>query len=309
MQPFSRKPIFNLKNSVLKGGIFVALGAACYGMLTTFVKLANQEGFTTFEITFTQYVLGFLGLVVLDYVFSRNRKNEKKPSPKNKRNLILAGTTLGLTSLVYYFAVQFISVSIAIILLMQSVWIGVVMDAIVNKTKPSQQKIIAVLIVLGGTVLATNLLFNDVKLDWRGLSLGFLAAISYSITIFASNRIALELPSSTRSKWMGLGALIIVSLISVPFIVSNFHPAVFYKWGIILAILGTVLPPLFLTSGMSRVNLGIGAIITAIELPVAISMAYFLLDERVNFSQWVGILLILIAIVVMNLRKVKKAKT
>lgn len=286
----------------------MAFGAASYGMLTTFVKLANQEGFNTFEIVFAQYFLGLLGLVLLDFVVGKNQKQEvvKKASGKNIRNLILAGTSLGMTSFVYYFSVQFISVSIGIVLLMQSVWIGVVLDAIFNKTKPGKLKIMAVVIVLGGTVLATNLLFNEVKADWRGLGLGFLAAISYSITIFASNRTALELPSLTRSKWMAFGALIVVTIISGPFIISNFHPEVLYKWGIILAVFGTVLPPLFLTSGMPKVNLGIGAIITAIELPVAVSMAYFLLDETVNFYQWIGIVLILVAVVVMNLRKVTK---
>jgi hypothetical protein len=36
--------------------------------------------------------------------------------------LMLAGTSLGGTSLFYYIAVQYINVSIAIVLLMQSVW-------------------------------------------------------------------------------------------------------------------------------------------------------------------------------------------
>lgn len=221
-------------------------------MLTTFVKLANIAGFTTFELTFSQYFLGAIALVIFDFLISKRQKKTTTPSSKNIRNLVLAGFTLGLTSLIYYFSIQFISVSVAIVLLMQSVWIGVAIDFIINKTKPDKLKIFAVVIVLGGTVLATNLLFKTATLDWRGFVLGFLAAISYSITIFASNRIALELSPVKRSKWMALGGLTVVIIISSPSLISTFHPAVLYRWGLLLAVFGVVLPPLLLTSGMPK---------------------------------------------------------
>lgn len=293
-----------MKHSAIQGGILVAIGATSYGVLTTFVKLANKAGFTTFELTFSQYLVGAVVLIIVDFLFSKSQKNAPVASFKNIRNLFLAGTTLGLTSLLYYFSVQFISVSIAIVLLMQSVWIGVAIDALVNKTKPGKLKIIAVVIVLIGTVLATNLLFEADQADWRGFGLGFLAAISYSITIFAANDIAIELPAVKRSKWLTLGGLAVVIIISLPFITSTFHPAVLYKWGIILAVFGTVLAPLLLASGMPKVNLGIGAIITALELPVAVLMGHFILGEPVNVYQWTGVVLIFIAVVVMNLRKI-----
>jgi len=294
-----------LKNSSLQGGLLVALGAASYGMLTTFVKLANAEGFTTFELSFAQYLIGFIGLAALDFALAQRRQHKPKSvNKKSIRQLVLAGGTLGCTSLLYYFSVQFISVSIGIILLMQSVWIGVVIDAVIHKTKPGKRKLIAVAVVLIGTALATNLFFDDAQLDWRGMVLGFLAAVSYSITIFATNRVGLELPTITRSKWMSLGGLLVVTVVSFPFLLQSFHPGVMLKWGLILGLLGTVLPPLLLNAGMPKVNLGLGAIITAVELPVAILMAYALLGERVNAFQWTGVVLILAAVVLMNLKKI-----
>src|SRR5690625_1543152 len=260
--------------------------------MTTFVKLAINQGYNDLELSFSQYAIGLVGLYALDYVFVRRKpiENLKKPTGKNIRNLLLAGTSFGFTSVIYYFSVQYVSVSIAIVLLMQSVWIGVVLDIIFNKIRPGPLKITAVLIILIGTILATNLLFDALKIDWRGIALGFLAAISYSFAIFTSNRVALDVPSLTRSKWMATGGGIVVLLISAPFIFNSFHPEILIKWGLILGLFGTVLPPLMLTSGMPKINLGIGAIITAIELPVAVSMAYFVINEQVNIYQWSGIL-------------------
>lgn len=297
-----------MKNTALKGGLFVALGAASYGVLTTFVKLAYEEGFSVYEVTFSQMLLGFLGLFILNFFYKGKKKNATpvKVTKNHILKLMAAGTSLGLTSTFYYLAVQYVSVSFGIVLLMQSVWIGVVFDAIKSKTKPTFLKLLAVIIILAGTVLATNILFDEVKVENLGIIYGLLAAMSYTVTIYTSNTVARELPSITRSKWMMLGGLILVSIIMAPSLVESFNLNIFYLWGPVLALFGTILPPLLMTEGMPKINVGLGVIITSIELPVAVLMAYFLLDEVVNVYQWLGILLILVSIVVMNLRKLNK---
>lgn len=297
-----------MKNSTLTGGILVAIGAASYGMLTTFVKLAERDGVNIYEITLTEYIIGVLGLFLADYVFHK-RKNQKvypKPSKRNVRNLMLAGGTMGSTTLIYYLTVQYVSVSVGIVLLMQSVWMGVLIDAILNKIRPDKLKLFAVGVVLVGTALATNLLFVDVQLDWRGIVLGLLAALSYSITIFATNKVALNLSTTTRSKYMMLGAFILVLIVTTPFLIGNFNIKVLYTWGIFFGVFGALLPPLLLNYGMPKVNLGVGAIITSMELPVAVTLAYLILNEKVTGFQLLGIMLIIVAVIVMNLREVKQ---
>src|SRR5690606_15797953 len=121
-------------------------------------------------------------------------KIRKIETPKIKKNdlskLLLVGTSLGFTSLFYYLSVVYINVSVAIILLMQSVWISVFLEAVLSKTFPSVRKIISVVIVLFGTLLATNLIGQEIDLDWRGLVWGLLAGASFSTTMYASNRVA-----------------------------------------------------------------------------------------------------------------------
>lgn len=295
-----------MKNSYLVSGFLVAVGAASYGMLTTFVKLAEKKGYTIFEITMAEYIIGVIGLVLLDSLVKNRKRPTKTYQPasrRNIRNLMLTGASMGVTTFVYYLSVKYISVSIAIVMLMQSVWIGVVFDAIFNKTKPGLLKILAVIVVLIGTLLATNIFFSEVVLDWRGMALGFLAAISYSITILATNRVALDLAPTTRSKWMVIGAFVIVAVITLPVLIQHFKWDILYTWGIFFGFFGAVLPPILLNYAMPKINLGIGAIITSMELPVAVSLAYFLLNEKVNLYQWLGIILILIAIAGMNIRK------
>jgi len=109
-------------NNVLKGVFFVALGATSYGMLATFVKMAYKENFTTAEVTTSQFVFGLLGLLAINgFQKFNNKEIAQKASKKKIAQLVLAGTSTGLTSLFYYLAVKYIPVSIGIVLLMQTI--------------------------------------------------------------------------------------------------------------------------------------------------------------------------------------------
>ena len=296
------------KKNVLKGVFLVGLGATSYGMLATFVKMAYDEGYTTAEVTVSQFILGILGILLIN-TFQKAKKRDTvvKASQKNIFHLMLAGTSLGLTSVFYYLTVKFIPVSIAIVLLMQTVWIGVLLEMILDKKIPSIKKIISVLIVLIGTVLATNIIKTEIQLDWRGIVLGLLSATSFTTTMFTANRVATNISSAQRSLYMLLGGAIIVFAFAFATQTTAFNLTIFTKWGIILSLFGTIIPPLLMNAGFPHTGIGLGSIVSALELPVSVSMAYFLLNENVNSIQWLGIILIILAIVLMNTNH-KKAK-
>ena len=130
-----------IKNTVLKGVFLVAIGATSYGMLAAFVKIAYSEGFTTPEVTVSQIIVGIIVLLIINAFQRLTAKKEViKASRKNILNLILAGTSIGFTSVFYYLSLNYIPVSIAIVMLMQTVWMGVVFEMILEKKKPSLQK-------------------------------------------------------------------------------------------------------------------------------------------------------------------------
>ena len=119
----SKGSFMNKKN--LLGIVLVSLGACSYGVLATFVKMAYQDDFTTNEITSSQYLIGLTVIGILT-LFTKDKK--KKQNKKSIIHLISAGTSLGLTGIFYYLSVKYIPVSIAIVLLMQSTWLGVVAE-------------------------------------------------------------------------------------------------------------------------------------------------------------------------------------
>lgn len=318
------------ENNILKGVFLVAFGASSFGMLASFVKLAYAAGYTTAEVTFSQVILGLIGIFLLN-LLKKKKTLEVKESKRDIRNLIIAGTSMGFTSVLYYLAVSFIDASIAVVLLMQSVWIGVVIESITTRKIPNLAKIAAVILILFGTVLATNIISSEIKLDSRGIIFGFLASCSFATTMFTSNAVATHLPALRRSLYMLIGATVIVGLFT--FItqvgpnnseffmkilhsisentkgVRDFDFSIMYQWGLLLALFGTIIPPVLLNMGFPYTGVGLGSIVASIELPVSVSVAYLLLNEQVIALQWFGITLILGAIVLMNSSIIFKKNT
>jgi len=296
-----------MKNNILKGVFLVALGATSYGMLATFVKLAYKDGFTTAEVTSSQFIYGILGVLLIN-LFQKIFKKEKAKmaTSKNIFQLMFAGTSLGMTSVFYYLCVKYIDVSIAIVLLMQTVWMGVLLEWFLDKKRPSTQKIISVSIVLFGTFLATKLYEFTNQLDWRGVFWGMLAAASFTTTMFTANKVALEISSAKRSLFMLLGGAVIVFAFSAVTQVGSLNFEIFKNYGLFLALFGTIIPPILLNAGFPKTGLGLGSIVASLELPVSVLMAYLILNEKVVVWQWCGILLIILAIIIMNLNFSKK---
>lgn len=300
-------------NRVLKGVFLVGLGATSYGMLATFVKLAytdkslNGLHYTPAEVITAQFVIGILVLLIINLYQKRKKGNTvNHASSTDIKKLLLVGTSTGLTSIFYYLAVKYIPVSIGIVLLMQTVWMGVLLEAVMEKRRPSLLKIGSVFIILFGTILATNLFATHQSLDWRGIVLGLLAAASFTTTMYAANKVALNISAAQRSLYMLFGGAIVVFIFAFLTQKTPFNFDIFYKWGILIALFGTVIPPLLLNAGFPLTGIGLGSIVSALELPVSVTMAFVLLDETVILSQWIGILLIILAIVIMNINFRKK---
>lgn len=294
-------------NSNLKGALFIAVGAASYGILATFVKYANLQGIGTAGLVFSQYVFGALALFILSFFFSKRRNIEAELSPKkgSRLKLILYGSFLGLTSSFYYLSIQYVPVSVGIILLMQTIWMGVVLEFFIARHLINTTKIIGSVVALIGTALAAKVFDGEIVLNLKGVGYGLLAAASYTGVLFATSKIGLEFPVFKRSKYLIYGGLIVIIFFWNTAILDEFNFLVFLKWGSFLGFFGTILPPVLFSKGMPHVGTGLGSIISALEIPISVFSAYLVLNENISFLQWLGIVIILFAVFLINRNTLK----
>lgn len=291
-------------SNLFKGSLLVISAACCYGMLGTFVKLAYRDGYNTAEVTISQFFLGFVVLFILSIVSGKSSAAAKAPEKdlKSYVKLVVAGTSLGCTSIFYYMAVKYVPVSICIVLLVQAVWMSLVVEMIQKQKQPQFAKVATVVIIIFGTLIATDVWDQYNQINGTGVGWGLLAALSYTATIYSSNNIELDFPPIKRSFLMVSGGFITVLLVFSSSLLQDFSFSILLNWGIVVALFGTIFPPILFAKGMPLTGMGLGAIFTSLEIPVAILFAHLLLNEYVSVCQWVGVFLIIIAVILKNIR-------
>ena len=286
--------------------IMVLGGATSFGILTSFVKLAYKQGYHAAEIAFAQ---ASIGAVVLWGIFLFNKK--ASASRREIPLLLFTGATIGISTFLYYLSVTYISASVAIVLLMQFTWISILIEWILFKKKPLTSELIITVVILMGTILASG--FTSQKgmaLSLKGVGYVLLASVVYALYIVCNSRVGKRIGWENKSAWIMTGSALSILFVNFPIVALDIHVgAELLKWGLFLAVFGTILPPILFAIGIPKVGASTSGLLMTVELPMAVISAYLVLNEKLSVIQITGILIMLLAIIAMNVfnRRVKSS--
>ena len=129
-----------------------------------------------------QYVFGWIGLFLLVLFFSRHKVTKTILFITNRRNNNEYDWDF------YAISVEELPASIAVVLLFQFTWIGVIIEAIANRTFPSRDKIISILILFAGTLFAGGV-FEGLgqSFSTKGIIFGLLVAALFSFYVLQAD--------------------------------------------------------------------------------------------------------------------------
>lgn len=281
----------------------VAVGAISYGIPGSLFKLAHANRVTdglllaiTFSIAFLAFSIGRLLL---------NQQNRTVSSCKEKWLVIISGSSMGFTNTFYILSLAYVPVAIAAVMMMQSVWLSILISCLINRKLPTINQTISVVTILVGTILATGLLPLQQAVSFIGMGLSFLSALAYALTIQFTGNIGHDLHPLTKAQLMSIGALIVVLIIWVPTIFPVHQLPAAISWGGLTSFFLMILPLTCFSFFMPHLPLGVGPIISSLELPSSIVFAFFLLRERVTTAQIVGVVLIIAAVILTNVLPLK----
>ncbi|MBW7455037.1 DMT family transporter [Paenibacillus sepulcri] len=296
--------------------LFVLAGACSFGLLSTFVKKAYEIGFNVGDVVGSQNLFGVIMLWILVFVTANSARQPAashrfKVTWRQALSLMAVGTTTGLTGMLYYSALQHISASFAIILLFQFTWMGILLEAAVERKRPGKDKILSLIILFVGIIMASGYLGGSQEaVSWIGVVLGLLAAVAYALFIWFSGKTAKQVDPITRSAIMLSGSFILAMLVFPPhFLINGSLHHGLVPWALLLALFGIVIPPLFYAIGVPRVGGGLATILSAAELPTAVMMSYIVLNESVNWLQWLGVGITMFGIALPEFMKRKKVQS
>lgn len=283
-----------------KGIVFVLIGAGCFGFTPIFAKLGFSYGYSLGQINIVQMIISSFLLWSFTLIKSPSFKGLTK---KNVPQIMVIGCFIGLTSIFYYGAMQYLPASLAIILMFQFVWIGIILEWIFSKIKPAPITVLSIIIILIGVFFASNIVNGDIQgLPFKGFLFGILSAFTYAGFIFFSGKVAVNVDPLIRTSIMATGSTILVLVIfmrDIPSLLPLETNLLTIAVGV--SLFGAVLPPLFFAVGAPLVSGGVANILTSIELPIAILSASLILSEAITSLQWLGTVIILAAIAINEL--------
>lgn len=267
--------------------------------MATTVKFALEDGFVWTQIVASQPLFGTLifGIALLVLALAG-----KRPGPlpfKRIPSLLALGLSTCTTCVLYNFALTKLPVAVAITLLFQFTWIGVLIQVIVTRRRPHPAELVAVVVILGGTLLASGLFSESIgELDPIGVTCGLLSAVSTAVFMFLSSRIGVDLPPIQRGLFVCLGACILGFIVCPTYFTSGALEAGIWKYGLVLGAFGLFIPVILFGIGTPHLSTGLSTIMAASELPCGIIISIVALGEPIDAAQTIGIIIILVGVVV-----------
>jgi drug/metabolite transporter (DMT)-like permease len=275
--------------------ILVIVGASSYGLLSSFVKMAYDAGFGEDDISVAQITVGTLLVWIL---VAFNKRSWVNPFRGPWIKLVCIGIFgSALTTIFYNITLTRLNASLSIVLLFQFTWMTIALDCLVRRRLPRRNELFAILVIMMGTLLAVNLFGTDwSQLNGVGILFGLLSGFTYSLFLFLTGQVKSDMPPLMKSAVMLTGTVPMIYLIYPPNVLVQGDFTHLLTWGLLLGLLGQVVPIVAFNIGIPRIGSTLAATLGSVELPVAVIAAFLLIGEPVLLVQWIGMLLILIGI-------------
>lgn len=283
--------------------LYIICGAALWGFMGLFVRSINKGGFSSFDICFFRSSGTAVFLFIFLLIFN---KNALKIYLKD----IWCFIGSGLVSIVffnycYFTTITRTSLSIAAVLLYTSPAFVIVLSAVIFKERITLNRFIAVALAIAGCICVSGIFGESSNnLSVPVLIVGIGAGFGYALySIFS--RIAINKGYSTMT--ITFYTFLIASVGTIPFLSTpNLAGQVAKHPDCLLPILGliliaTVLPYMLYTTGLKNTTNTTASILACIEPMVATILGILLFNEALTLPNFIGIMLILGASVLIAL--------
>lgn len=288
------------------GTLLIILAGIFWGSMGIFVRgLADLAGFTSIQIVSLR-----LTVAAIIFTLILLRKDSKGFKIALKDIPLFLG--LGLFSVLffaacYFTAIQMMTLSVAAILLYTSpIWV-MLMSLLFFREKMTRNKLLALVISFLGCVLVSGIGSGENKVTVIGILIGLGSGIGYGLYSILGTIALRKYSTYTVTTYTfiiaAVGSLFLCSLPDLLHKITACPRKPYLLIFIILTGLVTaVIPFLCYTLGLEQIEASRAAILATIEPMVATLIGVIVFHEYMTLMSCMGIVCIITAIVVLNLR-------
>ena len=269
----------------------ILLGASLWGLIGLFNRGLTAAGFSAQSIV---AVRNLGGLLVLTLVLLVGKREALKVNPRHLPYFFGTGVvSVVLFTLCYFSCQQMTSLAAAAILLYTSPAFVVVLSALLWRDRITPRKLLALGLAFLGCVFESGIWSGSLTLTPLGLLLGVASGFFYGLySIFARYALAHYSPITVTYYtfvFAGLGSLALIR----PGELAALGQGSVAGLALGLVVVATVLPYLFYTGGLAKVDSGRAAILASVEPVVASLVGVLVFDEPMSWGVLLGLVCIL----------------
>jgi drug/metabolite transporter (DMT)-like permease len=288
------------------GFVITLLGAILFSTKAIIVKVAfektHMDALTLLMLRMTFSLPFYLGAAWL----ARKKENNPLTFAQWAGIVIIGIFGYYLSSLFDFIGLQYVTAGLERLILFLYPTFAVLINTAVFKQPVMRSQKLALLLTYAGILIAYigELRIGDAgnpDFVW-GSVLIFICAVTYSIYIVGSGRLV---PVAGVTRFTAYAMLASTAGVFLHFAVAgSFHAlqvATTHWWyGILLAVVATVLPSFMMSNGMQRIGTNNVAVISAIGPVSTIIQAHFVLHEKIFPAQILGTVLVIIGVVLIG---------
>lgn len=282
-------------------GYLYVIGCACsFGLITTLAKLSYNEGATPQTVVFYRILSTSILMGVWSLWTRRKGQFREKSNKKILTNLhvtvsiAVTGVCIAVMSLGYLSSVQYIPVSLSVLLFFTFPFWVLIINYLIDREIPKLHKLFAFLLAFLGLALSLGPTWEI--LDLLGIILVLSGSVASAGFIIAGTKAALLIP--TRDLLFYSNTLAVFLVAAFMFFTDTFSISHTYLgWtGIAAVCILFTIGQLCLFSGTKHTGSAQASLILNVEPLVSIGAAMLLLGERLAFSQSIGVAVVITAL-------------
>lgn len=301
------------KSSLIVSGILVTLlGSILFSTKAIFVKKAFYATGVDAVSLLSLRMLFSLPFYVLTAILVSRREGHQRPTRKEWGLTVLLGLFgYYLSSLFDFIGLQYISAGLERLILFLYPTIAVLLNRLFFQQPVSRNQWLALLLTYIGIGIAFA---GEVQLEsgtpgfWWGSLCVAICSVTYAIYMVGSGRIIPRVGSNRFTAYAMLSATagIFVHYGFSPHSASLTETPSLIGYGLLLAVIATVVPSFLLAQGLKRIGSNNVVIVSSIGPVSTILQAHYVLGESIFAAQIWGTLLVIAGILLLSLKSKKK---
>ena len=285
--------------TVAMGRLLGLLAAIVLGLNTTFARLAYDAGSNPVTVLGSRFLACTLAIGIAVVLLGR-----PTVIPRGSRLPTLSVTAIWFIGpTCYLWSVVFLPVGLAALLFYTFPLIVAAISHFQEGARLGPMRVGAFLLAFTGLVIALSPSLSE--LDWRGITLAFLAAVSTAVTFILSRRLVSELGVFTFTLYMSAGSVVLI--MGVILLVGGIAlPQNTIGWtGLSGAAFGFVVGILAMFTAIKYVGSAAAAMLLNLEPLISILAAALVLGERLTMLQLTGAIMVVSALILSTRERVK----